>query len=87
MAIGGTAGDLLDIPPKAVTVGMRELMAAREIHVYMPRYWHCAVLRRALHGPVTPEFPASYIQRHPSVTVTIPTYVAEAPEILILQKL
>ena len=87
MAMGGTDGDLLGIPSRAVTVGMRELLAAREIHGYFPRRWHSAALRRALHGPVTPAFPASYLQRHPNVVITVPAYVAEPPEIIVTQRL
>ncbi len=86
-AIGGTGGDLLSIPPKAVTIGPRELMSAREIYCTMVRTWHSGVIRRALHGPVTPAFPGSLIQLHPNVTVTLTESVAEAPEVLVLQRL
>lgn len=87
MAMGGTGGDLLSIPPKAVTIGPRELMSAREIYCTMVRSWHSGVIRRALHGPVTQQFPASLIQLHPKVTVTLPESVAELPELLVLQRL
>ena len=86
-AMGGTGGDLLGVPPMAVTVGMRELLSARSVHGYFPRYWHSAIVRRALHGPVTPSFPGSYIQRHPDVTLTMPAYVADLPEVIVTQKL
>jgi hypothetical protein len=43
------------------------------------RTWQPAVARRALYGPVTPAFPASYVQTHPDVAVTMVAYVAEAP--------
>lgn len=87
MAMGGTGGDLLCIPPRAVTIGPAELMSAREIYCLMMRSWHSGVIRRALHGPVTPAFPASLIQLHPNVTVTVTESVAELPEVLVLQRL
>lgn len=87
MAMGGTGGDLLSVPPRAVTIGPRELMSAREIYCLAIRSWHSAVFRRALHGPVAPAFPASLIQLHPRVTVTMTESVAELPELLVLQRL
>jgi hypothetical protein len=66
---------------------MRQLLAARAVHGYFPRTWHSAVVRRALHGPVTPAFPGSYVQRHPNVTLTLPQYVADPPELIVTQKL
>jgi glucosamine-6-phosphate deaminase len=86
-AMGGTAGDLEGIPPKAVTIGMRQLLAAREIHCYLPRSWHAGVIRRALHGPVTSAYPGSLLQLHQHVELTLPTNVAELPEVLVTQKL
>ncbi len=87
MAMGGTGGDLLGIPPKAVTIGPRELLSAREIYCTGIRSWHSAVFRRALHGPITPAFPASLIQLHTNLTVTMTEMVAELPELLVLQRL
>ncbi len=86
-AMGGTGGDLLAVPPMAVTIGMREMLSAREIYCTGIRSWHSAVFRRALHGPITPAFPASLIQLHPNVTVTMTEQVAELPELLVLQRL
>jgi len=72
-------GNLAAIPQRAVTVGMREILAAREIRVYMERDWQPAVARRMMHGPVTPECPASLLQRHPNVHVIMTPTVAAAP--------
>jgi glucosamine-6-phosphate deaminase len=69
------------IPRRAVTVGMREILAARCIRLYANRPWQCGVVRQALHGPVTPAFPVSYIQRHPDAALVVARYVAEAPEV------
>lgn len=69
------------VPQRAVTIGMREILGARRLSVYANRPWQCGVVRQALHGPVTPACPASYIQRHPDATLTMAAYVAEAKEV------
>ncbi len=85
MAIGGTAGNLEIIPPKAVTLGMKELLSARRLHLTFMRTWHAGVLRRALFGPVTPRFPGSLVQLHPDVTVSVTEVAARRPPFSLLQ--
>lgn len=85
MAMGGTGGNYDIIPPKGVTLGMRELLSAASIHLYYMRTWHSAVMRRALFGPVSPSFPSSLVQTHPNVAVTMVSYVAELPMINVTQ--
>lgn len=85
MAIGGTAGNLEIIPPKAATLGMKELLSARHMHLTFMRSWHAGVLRRGLFGPVTASFPGSLVQLHPSVTVSVTEIAAKVPPFSILQ--
>ena len=85
MAIGGTMGNLEIIPPKACTLGMKELLSAEKIHLTFMRSWHAGVLRRALFGPVTSEFPGSLVQLHPNVKVTLTKIAAKVPPVSILQ--
>ena len=75
-AIFGTGGDLSLVPDYAVSLGMREILGARAVHVFLDWHWQQAVVRRALFGPVTRFFPASLLQRHPSVAVTLSQEVA-----------
>ena len=82
-AIGGTRGLLELVPPLAVTIGMQEMMAAHEIHIYLLRKWHSGVFRRCLFGPVTPKVPGSFLQEHPKVRVHMPEYVAQTPEVIV----
>jgi len=72
-------GDLDAVPPKCVTVGMKEILASRRLHFYLDWPWQQAVIRRTVHGPVTRRFPASFLQTHPDCTITMADYVAEAP--------
>jgi glucosamine-6-phosphate deaminase len=87
MAIGSSAGNLEIIPPKACTVGMKELLSAKKIHLTFMRSWHAGVLRRALFGPVTSAFPGSLVQTHPNVTATIAAIAAPVPGFNMLQLL
>ena len=49
------------------------------------RSWHAGVLRRALFGPITPNFPGSLVQLHPNVRVTFTDIAAQLPPVSILQ--
>lgn len=85
MAMGGTVGNIEIIPTKACTLGMAELLSAKEIHLLFMRSWHAGVLRRALFGPVTPVFPGSLVQLHPRVKATITAAAAALPSLSLLQ--
>ena len=79
-ALNAARGNLDRIPALAVTVGMREILASRRVRVYMNREWQGAIVRKVLHGPVTPAVPASLLQEHPDVRLTIAAHVARLPE-------
>jgi glucosamine-6-phosphate deaminase len=79
-SVTAARGNIDRIPKLAVTVGMKEILEAQKIRVFMNRPWQCAVVRKLLHGPVTAACPASLLQRHPDVLVTITREVAELPE-------
>ena len=85
MAIGGTMGNIEMIPPKGCTLGIKELLSAKLIHLTFMRSWHAGVLRRALFGPITPNFPGSLVQLHPNVRVTTTDIAAQLPPVSILQ--
>ena len=59
---------------------MREILESRRVRVYMNREWQCAIVRKMLHGPVTPVVPASLLQGHPDVRLMIVAHVARVPE-------
>jgi len=79
-AVNAARGNLDRVPELAVTVGMREILESRRVRVYMNREWQCAIVRKMLHGPVTPVVPASLLQEHPDVRLTIAAHVARLPE-------
>jgi glucosamine-6-phosphate deaminase len=67
----GYWGDAGDVPTRALTVGMRDLLAAKEVLLLASGTSKRATVRRALHGAVTPEVPASYLQRAERVTAFV----------------
>ncbi|MDB6125245.1 MAG: Glucosamine-6-phosphate isomerase [Pedosphaera sp.] len=74
-------GEISIIPWRAVTVGMKEILASRRLRFYCNRPWQSAVVRRVLHGPLTPQCPASYFRTHPDAMLTVADYVATLPNI------
>jgi len=74
-------GEITIIPQRAVTVGMKEILAARRLRLYCNRPWQSAVVRRALYGPVRAACPASFMRTHPDVRLTVAQYVAAPPQI------
>jgi glucosamine-6-phosphate deaminase len=56
-------------PRQAVTVGLATILDSRRIFLLASGRSKAEILARALHGPVTPEVPASILQLHHDVTV------------------
>ncbi len=74
-------GEISVVPRRAVTVGMKEILASRQLRFYCNRPWQSAVVRRVLHGPLTPACPASFLRRHTDASLTLADYVAAPPQI------
>jgi glucosamine-6-phosphate deaminase len=79
-AVTAARGNIDRIPKLAITVGMREILAARRLRIYMNRPWQCAIIRKLLHGPVTARCPASLMQRHADALVTYTDEVGQLPQ-------
>ncbi len=54
-----------DVPETAVSMSIRQIMAARSIVCTVPEARKAAAVARAVEGPVVPDVPASILQRHP----------------------
>jgi glucosamine-6-phosphate deaminase len=74
-------GELVVIPKRAITIGMKEILGSRRLRFYCNRPWQSAIVRRALHGPITPACPASLMRRHSDAMLTLADYVAALPNI------
>ena len=57
------------VPARAITLGLREILAARSILLVVTGAAKAGMLRWILQGPPTPELPASWLHRHPRVMV------------------
>ena len=62
-----------------ITVGMKEINFARKIRMLMPRDWNAAILRKALHGPITCHVPVSLFQNHPDAKIYALALAATTP--------
>jgi glucosamine-6-phosphate deaminase len=74
-------GDIGVIPRRAVTVGMKEILASRKLRFYCNRSWQRGMVRRVLHAPVSASCPASLLRLHPDAELTLADFVAEPPDI------
>ncbi|NOX98464.1 MAG: glucosamine-6-phosphate isomerase [Verrucomicrobia bacterium] len=74
-------GGLAVIPRRAVTVGMKEILASKKMRFYCNRLWQSAVVRKVLHEPVAASCPASFMQNHQDARLTVAEYVAALPDI------
>jgi glucosamine-6-phosphate deaminase len=59
------------VPTHAVTQGLATIFEARHLLLIAHGSSKARAIERALSGPVTEDFPASLLQRHPSVTVVL----------------
>ena len=67
------AGDLAAVPRQAVTMGMRQILAARDILLVACFAEQTAPLRLLQAGRVSTETPASFLLNHPSAEVIYTT--------------
>lgn len=56
-------------PTKAVTMGIQTILGSRKIILMASGNRKKPILEKALRGPITPEVPASFLQKHPNVLV------------------
>jgi len=65
----GHFADLTDVPRTAMTVTIPALLRARRVLAVVPEARKADAVARALHGPVTPDCPASILRRTPHATL------------------
>ncbi len=74
----GFGGDPAAVPPRAITLGTAEILAARELLLVVTGEAKAEILRRTLLEPPCPEVPASWLQRHPRLQVVVDRAAAAA---------
>ena len=71
-----------DVPERAISISVRQILAAREIICVVPDARKAEAVRNSLEGAVTPDVPASILQTHADTTV----YLDKASAALLRQK-
>lgn len=60
------------IPPFAVTIGMKDIMASKHVEgVFYCGSWQRTTFRRTLFQKPTTEYPGTYLKTHPSFSISI----------------
>jgi glucosamine-6-phosphate deaminase len=68
------------VPPLSVTLGIKECLSARKIRLFSDTgSWKQTALRVALFGPITPEYPITFLQEHPDALITATIATASHP--------
>src|SRR5699024_8080346 len=58
-----------DVPTEAITMGIGTIMEARKIILLVQGEKKAEILTKVLHGDVTSDVPASFLQMHKDVTI------------------
>jgi glucosamine-6-phosphate deaminase len=69
----GWFSELTDVPKKAISMSVREILRAREILVMVPDSRKALAVKRCLEGEVTPMVPASILRSHSNATIYLDT--------------
>jgi len=65
----GWFGTVDQVPDKAITLSIRQIMSAESIICTVPDKRKAKAVKAALQGPVTPKVPASILQRHAGAAI------------------
>ena len=58
-----------EVPKRAITMGIKSIMQARQILVVVSGEDKAEIVKKAFFGPVVPQVPASILQMHPNVVL------------------
>jgi glucosamine-6-phosphate deaminase len=74
---GLAADGIRPVPRQALTMGVETILSAREVLLVATGREKANAVAAALHGPVTPRCPASFLSLHPALTVILDRSAAE----------
>lgn len=79
-SIRATGGNSAALPPMAVTLGMKDILAARRLRLYCQGgEWQRTVLRVALLGEEDVDYPVTLAQGHPDYAIVTDMNTARPP--------
>ena len=76
----GWFGGLAEVPAQALSMSVRQILKSRTIFCMVPDERKAVAVQAALEGPVTPDVPASILQRHPHLRLFLDTASASRLE-------
>jgi len=68
--------DMDAVPKSAISMSIQQIMDSRVVVCSVPDTRKAAAVLGAVKGPVTPDVPASILQRHPDTTLYLDTFSA-----------
>lgn len=71
-AYGYQRGDIRGMPEYCITVGMKQILAARRIYIALNRDWQHGIAKHVFYDKVQAQIPASLLQKHPDVLFCAP---------------
>ncbi|MGD8404461.1 MAG: hypothetical protein PVJ21_12420 [Anaerolineales bacterium] len=79
-SIRATGGNPAALPPMAVTLGMKDILASRRLRLYCQGgTWQRSILRIALLGDEDVDYPVTLAQEHPDYAIITDENTAQAP--------
>lgn len=78
-SVTALGGYIDGITRRCITVGMKEILAARSIRFYMNRDWQRGIIRKICLDDVSPHAPASFFQNHPDAKLIVAKTVVQPP--------
>lgn len=80
-SIRATGGNPAALPPMAVTLGMRDILASRRLRLYAQGgLWQRTILRIALLGEEDVNYPVTLAQDHPDYAIITDANTAQPPQ-------
>lgn len=76
-AYGYQRGDLRGMPEWCITVGMKQILAAKRVYIALNRPWQHGIVKHVLYDKVQSQIPASLLQTHKDVVFCTYGDVAE----------
>lgn len=67
---------LADVPERAISMSIRQILKSRHLIVSVPDRRKAQAVHHAVHGPLTPDCPASYLREHAACDIFLDTQSA-----------
>ena len=80
----GWFATIADVPTRAISMSVRQILAAREILVMVPDERKAAAVAATLTRPIAPDVPASILRTHPRTTLYLDTASASLTDAAVL---